>query len=98
MREETAKLELRWKTCASAICATLVLFAVLAQSVHVHAQAETSGAICPACVSAHTGTPVSPIVSSFSLFAIASVLVLPELEIPSCEAVLPLFIRPPPSR
>lgn len=98
MTESSAKFEFRWKRYASAICVTFILFAVFAQAVHVHTQGEPSGTPCLACVSAHTGAPVSPVVSSVLLVTITPLVVLPELEIHSSEAVLPLFIRPPPSR
>jgi hypothetical protein len=98
MMETSARFEFRWKWWAPTACIALILFAVCAQAVHVHTQSEPSGATCLACVSAHSGAPVSPVVSSAPLAASASVLVLPEPETSSYEAILPPFIRPPPSR
>jgi hypothetical protein len=59
---------------------------------------EASGTTCLACVSAHTGVPIAAVVSSGFLIAITFVSVLGEPEVPNSQAVLPLFIRPPPLR
>ncbi len=98
MGKTRAKFQVRCRLWATTACLMLILLAVCVQAVHVHAQGESSGATCLACVSAHTGVPVRAILSAVHLIAITSVLVLYELEIPSYEAFLPLFIRPPPSR
>jgi len=68
------------------------------QAMHVHAHESSTGTPCLACVSAHTNVPVAAVVTTVLLVAITSILVPSETAIPSVEAVLPLFIRPPPSR
>ncbi len=98
LMETTAKSEFRWKLLASTAMVALILLAVCVQAVHIHTQSEPAGAICMACVSAHTAAPVAALASSVLLIAITLALVLHEFEVPSCESVLPLFIRPPPSR
>jgi len=98
MTHPPAGFEIRCKQWASTVFVMLVLLAVCAQAVHLHLDREPSSATCLACVSAHTVVPVASIVSSGLLIAITLVFVLHELEVPTCEAILPLFIRPPPSR
>src|SRR3954451_19669378 len=98
MTQGLAKFEPRSKRWAWSVFVTLILFAVCAQAVHIHFDRELPGATCLACVSAHTGVPVASIVASGFLIAVTLVFVLHESEVPNFEAVLPLFIRPPPSR
>lgn len=98
MAQTLPSFELRCKKWTSTVFVVLILLALCAQAVHIHVDREPSGATCLACVSAHTGVPVASIVSSGLLIAITLVLVLCEPQVPNCEATLPLFIRPPPTR
>ena len=98
MMEITARFELHCRKWASVAIVLLILFAVCVQAVHMHGKTEPSGATCLACVSAHTGAPVATIISPVLLIALMLVLILHEFEVPSFEACLPLFIRPPPTR
>jgi hypothetical protein len=50
------------------------------------------------CVSAHSSAPVAIPLAQILLIAVASVSILREWKAPTCDAVLPLFIRPPPAR
>ena len=98
MTQSKATFEFRLNRGAWTVLVVLVLLAVCAQAVHIHVDREPSGATCLACVSAHTGVPVASVVASGFLIAITFVQALLEPEVPNCEAILPLFIRPPPSR
>jgi hypothetical protein len=98
MTQPRGRFEFRYRRWVSTVFVMLILFAVCAQAVHIHADRERPGATCLACVSAHTGVTVASVVSSGFLVAVTFVFVLHEIEVPNCEAVLPLFIRPPPSR
>jgi hypothetical protein len=98
MMDTKTMFESRWQRWVLTACVMLVLFAIGVQAVHVHGKGEPSGATCLACVSAHTGAPVATIVSPVMLIALMLVLILHEFEVPSYEACLPLFIRPPPTR
>ncbi len=98
MVDITARLEFRWKPWASTALVLLVLLALLAQVVHVHANPELSSTPCLACVAAHTAVPATVIAASVYLVAVTLIFVLCDSEAPTSEAVLPLFIRPPPSR
>lgn len=78
-----------------------ILFAALllaAQAMHVDPDDGLSTGPCPICVSAHTSAPVAVVTAQTLFIAIASVVVLGKQQAPNAESVLPLFIRPPPSR
>ena len=90
------KSECRWHRWASTAFILLLLLAVGAQAIHVHV--HESSTPCFACVSAHTNIPVAAVVNTVLLIAITSVVLHSETVAPSFESVLPLFIRPPPSR
>jgi hypothetical protein len=77
------------------LCIALIVL-VVAVAVHVH-PGDFSDARCVVCVAAHTSTPVAFVTTQVTLIAIASLPVIHELTTPESEAVLPLFIRPPPS-
>ena len=90
------KFESRWQRWALTACILLLLLAVGAQAIHVHL--HESSAPCLACVSAHSNSPVASVVTTVLLISISAVLLQSETVAPSFESILPLFIRPPPSR
>jgi hypothetical protein len=83
----------RW---LAAICILFAALMLTAQAMHVHPDAGLSSSTCPICVSAHTSAPVAAITTQMLLVAIASIVIAGELQTPSAESILPLFIRPPP--
>lgn len=78
-------------------CIALIVLLVSVQAAHVHRNTGTADTTCLICVSARTSAPVAAVVTQVVLIAIASLPVLRALTMPSFGAVLPLFIRPPPS-
>jgi hypothetical protein len=98
MVETKVRLAFRSKPGISTAIIVLILLAVFVQVVHVHVQCEPSGTTCLACMSAHTAVPVTAFAGSVLLIAITLVLVHHQPGISHCEATLPLFIRPPPTR
>lgn len=80
-----------------AVMCVLVVALLTAQAMHVHSDDGLSVAKCQICVSAHSSAPVTAVMAQILLVAIASVVIVRQLQEPSADSVLPLFIRPPPS-
>ena len=80
----------------AAVCVMFALLLVV-QALHVHFDDGLSATKCQICVSAHTSAPVAAVIAEVLFFAIASIAILGELQAPDADAILPLFIRPPPA-
>ena len=81
------------------LAAFCILFAALlltVQAMHLDPDDGLSSGPCPICVSAHTSAPVAAVTAQVKLVAMASIVMVGELQTPNAETILPLFIRPPP--
>ncbi len=87
----------RSRNWVAAVCVMFALLLVM-QAMHVHFDDGLSATKCQICVSAHSSAPVSAMIAEVLFFAIASIAILGELQAPDAVAVLPLFIRPPPTK
>jgi hypothetical protein len=90
-----------WRRWLVPVCVVFLALLVGLQAVHVHLlhpQDDLASGTCLVCVSAHSSAPITVPLAQIMLIALASVSVLRESKAPTCDAVLPLFIRPPPAR
>ena len=90
-----------WRSWVVPVCVLFLALFVGLQAVHVHLlhpHDDLANGTCMVCVNAHTSVPVTVPLSQIMLIAVASVAILREQKTPTCDAVLPLFIRPPPVR
>jgi hypothetical protein len=90
-----------WRHWLVPVCVIFLALFIGLQAVHVHLlhpHDDLAGGPCLVCVSAHSSAPVAIPLAQILLIAVASVSILREWKAPTCDAVLPLFIRPPPAR
>ena len=86
----------RRRNWVAAVCVVFALLLVV-QAMHVHFDDGLSATKCQICISAHSSAPAAAGIAEVLFFAIASIAILGELQAPDAVAVLPLFIRPPPT-
>jgi hypothetical protein len=89
--------ERHWLRSATTAFVLLLLLTVGVQALHVDPLEGPSASPCMVCVSTQTNAPVAIVVTSVLLVEVASAFIPNDPAVPSFEATLSLFVRPPPS-
>jgi hypothetical protein len=95
-----ARQNREWRYWLVLVCLLSFVLFVGLQAVHMHLlhpNDDLAGGTCLVCASAHTSATITIQLTQILLIAVASVAIVRAWSAPSYEAVLPLFIRPPPS-
>ena len=89
----------KWQRWLATAFVLLLLLTTAAQAADMCCSgADVAGCrTCVTCASMHGTTPAPAVAPQVRLVAVALVAIAHELNTPSYEASLPLFIRPPPS-